>query len=96
MNPNQNFQINFVEVIYMISEIQYGGRITDNLDRELFNVYGEGYFRETIFTDEFNLGKVAREIDGKESVFYYKIPKYVDWKDYVEFILGNFVFESVC
>jgi len=89
MNPNQNFQINFVEVIYMISEIQYGGRITDNLDRELFNVYGESYFRETIFTDEFNLGKASREVEGKETTHYYKIPKYVDWKDYVEFILGK-------
>merc|ERR1711935_1004100 len=47
-NPNQNFQINYVELIYMICDIQYGGRITDNLDRELFTCYGENWFRETI------------------------------------------------
>jgi dynein heavy chain len=25
---------------YMVTEVQYGGRITDDLDRELFNTYG--------------------------------------------------------
>jgi len=30
----------------MICEVQYGGRITDDLDRELFNAYGEDYFKE--------------------------------------------------
>ena len=36
---------------YMICEIQYGGRITDGLDRELFNTYGNIWIQERIFTE---------------------------------------------
>lgn len=31
----------FKAIKYMVCEVQYGGRITDNLDRELFNTYGD-------------------------------------------------------
>lgn len=36
-------------VRYMVCEVQYGGRITDDLDRELFNTYGEEYLKDGIF-----------------------------------------------
>ena len=47
-NPTVNFPISYPVLIYMLCEIQYGGKITDNLDRELFNAYGENYYRETL------------------------------------------------
>lgn len=38
---------------YMVCEVQYGGRITDDLDKELFTVYGkELYIRETILLSQ--------------------------------------------
>eukprot|EP00438_Fugacium_kawagutii_P015301 Skav221890 [mRNA] locus=scaffold1395:579656:581405:+ [translate_table: standard] len=33
-----------VTVQYMVAEAQYGGRITDDLDRELFNTYTAKWF----------------------------------------------------
>jgi dynein heavy chain len=48
-NVQKNFPVSFPVINYIVCEIQYGGKITDNLDRELFNSYGEIYFRETIF-----------------------------------------------
>lgn len=33
-----------VTVQYMVAEAQYGGRITDDLDRELFNTYAAKWF----------------------------------------------------
>ena len=44
--------INFDVLQYMVCEVQYGGRITDDLDRELFNVYGFEYLKEGIFLQE--------------------------------------------
>ena len=44
--------INFDVLQYMVCEVQYGGRITDDLDRELFNVYGTEYLKEGIFLQE--------------------------------------------
>jgi len=34
---------------YITCEIQYGGRITDNMDREMFKTYGELWLKEDIF-----------------------------------------------
>lgn len=33
---------------YMVCEVQYGGRITDSMDRELFNTYGELWLHDTL------------------------------------------------
>mmetsp|Transcript_2907 Transcript_2907/g.5212 ORF Transcript_2907/g.5212 Transcript_2907/m.5212 type:complete len:2119 (-) Transcript_2907:878-7234(-) len=38
---------------YMVSEIQYGGRITDDFDRRLFNTYAETYLNPRIFDPNF-------------------------------------------
>lgn len=38
---------------YMICEVQYGGRITDDLDRELFITYGETYLKDGIFGNDY-------------------------------------------
>jgi len=36
-----NIQYSFKAMQYMVCEVQYGGRITDDLDRELFITYGQ-------------------------------------------------------
>ena len=38
---NQIQQINTTVLKYMVCEVLYGGRITDDLDRELFATFGE-------------------------------------------------------
>merc|ERR1719405_261227 len=41
--------ISWSTVQYMVSEVQYGGRITDDLDRELFNTYVAKWFTDDVF-----------------------------------------------
>lgn len=62
----------------MICEIQYGGKITDNLDRELFAAYGEIYFRETLFQPESILTKAGD--------FKYVVPNGIEHKQYLDYI----------
>lgn len=53
----------------MICEVQYGGRITDDLDRELFNAYGDDYIRDNIFSNDVTLTKCPKE-GSKENIEY--------------------------
>ena len=59
----------------MVVEIQYGGKITDNLDRELFITYGQEYIKEGIFAKEHPFTEITiEESGGGKSRFKYKIP----------------------
>ena len=60
----------------MTCEVQYGGRITDNLDRELFNAYGDDYIKEGIFGNEHTFIEIISEGQGTATKerFKYKIP----------------------
>eukprot|EP01135_Chromosphaera_perkinsii_P010177 Nk52_evm43s2039 gene=Nk52_evmTU43s2039 len=49
--------ISWVTVRYMICEVQYGGRVTDDFDRLLLNTYGKEWQGENIFADSFNFYK---------------------------------------
>jgi dynein heavy chain len=40
----------FKAIKYMVCEVQYGGRITDGLDRELFNTYGDLWLNEHLIS----------------------------------------------
>jgi len=46
-------QVSWSAVHYMVCEIQYGGRITDNLDRRLFNTYGDLWLSPKMFDPNF-------------------------------------------
>jgi len=46
-------QVSWPAVHYMVCEIQYGGRITDNLDRRLFNTYGDLFLSQKMFEPNF-------------------------------------------
>jgi dynein heavy chain len=37
---------------YLISEVLYGGRVTDDMDRRLLNVYANQYFNDKVISDE--------------------------------------------
>jgi dynein heavy chain len=36
----------------LISEVTYGGRVTDEWDRRLLNVYAQEYFNQAVITEE--------------------------------------------
>lgn len=48
ISPQQNVvqQINTTVLKYMVCQVLYGGRITDDLDRELFATFGEEYIKD--------------------------------------------------
>ncbi|RMC15722.1 hypothetical protein DUI87_07925 [Hirundo rustica rustica] len=61
-------------VRYMLGEVQYGGRVTDDLDKALLNTYARVWFGEHMFSEKF--------------CFYkgYLIPKGNTVEDYLQYI----------
>jgi len=60
--------LSWITVQYMVAEAQYGGRITDDLDRELFNTYTLRAFKDEIFKPAFQFNDYVAD-------YNYKIPE---------------------
>ncbi|KAL5105018.1 hypothetical protein TcWFU_009077 [Taenia crassiceps] len=45
--------ISWPTICYMIGEVQYGGRVTDDYDKRLLNTYTQVWFTDRIFMDDF-------------------------------------------
>lgn len=71
--------ISWVTVQYMVAEAQYGGRITDDLDRELFNTYTTKWFCEKIWQSDFAFNSYVSD-------YNYKIPDGLDIAQFKEAI----------
>jgi len=56
---------------YMVAEVQYGGRITDDLDRELFVTYAAKWFCDDVF-------KMSFSFNSYQAEYNYKIPEGLD------------------
>jgi dynein heavy chain len=61
------YQLSWVTIQYMVAEAQYGGRITDDLDRELFITYTAKWFTDEIWKAGFTFNNYQAE-------YNYKIP----------------------
>lgn len=66
-----NPHISFSTVQYMVAEIQYGGKITDDLDRILFNVYTEKWISNDALDEAFTFNP-KRTIAPIPENFVYK------------------------
>eukprot|EP00392_Amoebophrya_sp_AT5.2_P015401 g15603.t1 len=71
--------LSWVTIQYMVAEVQYGGRITDDLDRELFITFTQKWMCEEIFKPGFQFNNYPAD-------FAYKIPSGLEIQDYRDFI----------
>merc|ERR1711988_1092304 len=63
-------QPNWSAIVYMVCEVQYGGRITDTLDRVLFGTYGVQLLTPKIFDPSFEFSP------GYKCMKFGNIPQY--------------------
>ncbi|CAG0887043.1 unnamed protein product [Darwinula stevensoni] len=52
MDPKRGVSWN--TICYMLGEVQYGGRVTDDFDHHLLKVFAEEWFTEKLFAPDFN------------------------------------------
>jgi len=69
---------------YMVCEVQYGGRITDSLDRELFNSYGQLWVTENIFQPQYSFNTTNQ--NDKSNDFTYHIPQDGEHTKFMDYI----------
>jgi len=67
--------VDWTTVHYMVCEVQYGGRITDDYDRRLFNTYGQAWLAPRILEAGFEFFKGYRIPSGMDLEAY---RKYID------------------
>jgi len=63
---------------YMTCDVQYGGRITDDLDREMFGTYGLLWITEEVFKEKYSFNTLITE-------FSYNIPDAVEHVKYIDY-----------
>jgi len=74
-----NTAIQWKAVQYMVCDVQYGGRITDNMDRHLFGTYGNIWITDKVFSEnEFCFGNTPE--------FSYIIPDRNELTKYHDYI----------
>ncbi|EUD67876.1 hypothetical protein C922_01488 [Plasmodium inui San Antonio 1] len=71
-----NRPIDWESIHYMLAEVQYGGKVTDDLDRELLLTYVQHYFNEDLF-------KMKNET-GLEN--FHNMPKFYEITNFQNFI----------
>jgi len=76
--------ISWSTVQYMVSEIQYGGKITDDFDRRLFNTYAELWLNPVITGESFSFNP-DRMIGELPDNFNYIVPLFQEQKEYFDF-----------
>eukprot|EP00919_Chromeraceae_sp_WS-2016_P024794 GHVR01058592.1.p1 GENE.GHVR01058592.1~~GHVR01058592.1.p1 ORF type:complete len:1591 (-),score=375.53 GHVR01058592.1:134-4906(-) len=77
----QNLSWNTIQ--YMVAEVQYGGRVTDDLDRELFISYSAKYLNDELFKPTFVFNSPTPGITNE---FMYRVFDGPEIASYREFI----------
>merc|ERR1740130_156424 len=77
---NLNIPISWKAIQYMVSDVQYGGKITDGLDREMFGCYTQFWIQEQIFTPNYCFNQLITE-------FNYHIPDAQEHGKFLEYIM---------
>lgn len=74
-----NGQYSWKAIRYITCDVQYGGRITDDLDRELFNAYVDVWLTEKLFEPNFLFNSLLTD-------FQYQMPDATEHPKYLEYI----------
>jgi dynein heavy chain len=64
--------VDWIVINYMVCDVQYGGRITDDWDRRLFNTYGQAWLAPRILEGGFEFYPGYRVAPGTDSDGYKK------------------------
>jgi len=75
--------LSWLTICYMVAEVQYGGRITDDLDRELFNTYAAKWLNDELFRPSFTFNT---PLAGSQD-YPYKVPDGAEigvFRDYID------------
>ncbi|KAK9298339.1 hypothetical protein QLX08_008257 [Tetragonisca angustula] len=65
--------INWHTIRYMIGEVQYGGRVTDDYDKRLLNTFTKLWFSDAIFSEDFVFYKGYPVLVYKQVTEYLKV-----------------------
>jgi len=76
---NLNIPISWKAIQYMVSDVQYGGKITDGLDREMFGCYTQFWIQEQIFQPNYCFNQLITD-------FNYHIPDATEHTRFMEYI----------
>ncbi|XP_050440010.1 dynein axonemal heavy chain 5-like [Adelges cooleyi] len=66
-----NSPVNWVSLRYMLAEVHYGGRVTDDYDRRLLNNFTVMWFMDEIFEGHFNFYKGYNILNFKKLSHYW-------------------------
>jgi dynein heavy chain, axonemal len=86
-----NGAISWITFQYMVSEAQYGGKITDNIDRRLFKTYVNVWLNPGTCAEGFAFNPkypLARAGPGAAEQFVYKVQSFDQIAKYQDFIKG--------
>ncbi|XP_015430178.1 PREDICTED: dynein heavy chain 8, axonemal [Dufourea novaeangliae] len=65
--------ISWSTIRYMIGEVQYGGRVTDDYDKRLLNTFAKIWFSESLFVEDFAFFKGYSVLVYKQVTDYLKV-----------------------